>query len=418
MICLCKRIAMPPIGSILARQASGFQAKCTRFNWLANAANDRKARTRQESFVNKKKLLLGIGKYVLAFSLLSWVVWQNWSPASGGGIADALNKPMRAAPFIVAAVLYLTGILLTFVRWFVLVRAQDLPFTLWNALRLGMIGFFWSTFLPGSVGGDAVKAYVLAREQSRRTVAVATVLLDRAIGLLGLFWLVAILGTIFWLAGDPCLHNRTLAGLVACSVTLLLASVLTWVLMGFLPEWRAQRFAGRLSRLPKVGHAAAEFWRAIWMYRLKTSYLGGALGLALVGHICFVLAFYFSAQVIGTSDLHPIPTMAEHFLIVPVGMTVQALAPLPGGAGVGELGFQYLYYLVLGTQEAKSQGVLAALVARVISWLLGLVGYIVYLRTKPSLPDEKDLASLETPPEPDGPVDDALPQAPLDPACT
>ena len=83
-----------------------------------------------------------------------------------------------------------------------LVRAQDLPFTLPNAMRLGLVAFFFNAFLPGSIGGDIVKAAFLAKEQSRRTVAVATVIIDRAVGLWGLFWLVALLGSVFWVAGD------------------------------------------------------------------------------------------------------------------------------------------------------------------------------------------------------------------------
>ena len=79
---------------------------------------------------------------------------------------------------------------------------QDLPFTLGNAFRLGLLGFFFSTFLPGSVGGDLVKAAGIAREQSRRTVAVATVIMDRIMGLWGLCWLVALLGGGFWMAAD------------------------------------------------------------------------------------------------------------------------------------------------------------------------------------------------------------------------
>ena len=40
------------------------------------------------------------------------------------------------------------SILLTFTRWFLLVQAQELPFTLMNAIRLGTIGYYFNTFLP------------------------------------------------------------------------------------------------------------------------------------------------------------------------------------------------------------------------------------------------------------------------------
>src|SRR5438067_4237931 len=166
-----------------------------------------------------------------------------------------------------AGLLLTASLLISFVRWHLLVRAQDLPFALPNALRLGLVGFFFSTFLPGSVGGDIVKAAALARQQSRRTVAVATVIMDRVIALWGLFWFMALVGGGLWAAGalegpgaaESKLIVRLEAGVVG-------ASVVVWLLLGLLSDGRAERFAGRLGRLPKVGGSAAEFWRAVWMY--------------------------------------------------------------------------------------------------------------------------------------------------------
>jgi glycosyltransferase 2 family protein len=318
--------------------------------------------------------------------LLTFVIWQNW-PA----LSAAIEKPLQPGMLAIALVLYFFAIGLTFVRWYVLVRAQELPFTLWNALRLGMVGYFLSTFLPGSIGGDIVKAAFLAKEQSRRTVAVATVLIDRVIGLLGLFYLVAITGSIFYFLGDPCLENRTLRGLLIASLGVVAGSIITWILAGLLPEWRAQKFAGRLENIPKVGHSFAELWRAAWMYRSKFRYVAGSLALALVAQVGMVIGFFAGAHVfVQPEGPTPTPSVAEHFLIVPVGLTVAALAPVPGGAGVGELGFGALYYLVLGTKEAEARGVLASLVARVIAWILGIVGFLFYLVMKPSLPHDTE----------------------------
>src|SRR6266571_7416755 len=154
--------------------------------------------------VVRKRLLSAGWKYGLGLGLLSYVIWSNWAPSSGQGLHAVIQRhyvegePIHTGPLILATVIYLAGVLLTFVRWFILVRAQELPFTLSNAMRLGSIGLFFSTFLPGSVGGDIIKAAFIAREQSRRTVAVATVIIDRVIGLCGLVWLVALLGGLFW----------------------------------------------------------------------------------------------------------------------------------------------------------------------------------------------------------------------------
>src|SRR5439155_19447856 len=109
------------------------------------------------------------------------------------------GQPIHLQFLLVGVVVYALSVLLTLLRWYLLVRAQDLPFRVSDAMRLGMVGIFYNTFLPGSVGGDVIRAAFRAREQkNRRTVAVATVLMDRAIALWGLIWFVALLGSAFW----------------------------------------------------------------------------------------------------------------------------------------------------------------------------------------------------------------------------
>jgi uncharacterized membrane protein YbhN (UPF0104 family) len=321
----------------------------------------------------------------LGLALLAYVIVRNWQPpdGSGPGLAEALAKPVQLLPLTLAGLLLAGSVVVTIVRWWVLVGAQGLSFPLSAALRLGMAGYFFNTFLPGSIGGDLVKAVAIAREQSRRTVAVATVLFDRAVGLWGLVWMVALLGGAFWLAGDPTLRdNPRLVALVRTAWVAAAASLAGWLLLGFLPDRRAHRFAGRLGRIPKVGHSLAEFWRAAWMYRRRPKAVALALLLSLVSHAGCVLTFHFAARAFVTAaEADRLPGLVEHGLIVPVGMAIQALFPAPGGVGGGEFGYGKLYAL-LGRPEAY--GVLASLAQRVLSWVIGVAGYLVYLRLKPA----------------------------------
>src|SRR5205823_4932849 len=185
-------------------------------------------------------------KYALAFGLLGYVVWQNWMPGSDRGLEAVWNKhavrgePIHTGFLTLAAVVLVVSLTLTVVRWYLLVRAVGLPIRLTDAFRLGLIGFFFNTFLPGSIGGDAVKAVGLARSQKRRTVAVATVIMDRAIALWGLIWFVALFGGAFWwlglLNGPATAVSHRIILMAAVIVAL---SVVVWVLLGLLPEWRA-----------------------------------------------------------------------------------------------------------------------------------------------------------------------------------
>jgi uncharacterized protein (TIRG00374 family) len=343
--------------------------------------------------VNKQALIVAL-KYSLGLGLLAWVIIYHWHIESNGeevGLAAALQRPFHWPAFAIAFAITTLSVLITFVRWFILVRAQNLPFTPSNALRLGLIGFYLSTFMPGSVGGDIIKAFAIAREQSRRTVAVATVLFDRFVGLCGLFWLVTLLGSIMDFAGvhesagiSP--QARTvLRGILITAVVLSLGSLVFWFVMGFFAEPWSERMAQRLQRVPKIGMSLAELWRAVWMFRRRTKSVALALGLSLVSHCGFVLAFYFSVRAVMPPEA--VPSLPAHFLIVPVGMTIQAGVPTPGGVGAAEYGFGALYQLINFTFAA---GTLGSLVQRVITWVLGFLGYLVYLRMKSSLVPVED----------------------------
>jgi uncharacterized protein (TIRG00374 family) len=390
-----------------------------------------------EDLLVKKRLLSDGLKSGLGIAVLAIVIWREWNPSlemtrnslsacatialqtqpinaaayasysltvpprGSPGLGHVLTQPLQTLPILLATASLVIGVLITFVRWYVLVRAQELPFTLYNALRLGLIGFFFNNLFPGGIGGDFIKAAFLVREQSRRTVAVATVLLDRAMGLWGIIWLVALLGGVYWMIGDPLLLKEAyLRSIVFTALLIIGGTLLLCGILVVLPAWRAERFAGRLSRIPKVGQMASEFWRAIWMYRLKRTQVAGALLLSLLSQFFLVSGIYCAAHVFRDSGQSAtIPSLRESFLIVPVGIAVEALFPTPGGVGGAEAAYSELFALVDNSMRAT--GLLASLAKRLICLGLGLVGYLVYLGMRPALP----VVQLDDGPAPRAPPD-------------
>jgi glycosyltransferase 2 family protein len=346
-----------------------------------------------------KRLLVNVVKYAVGLVLLAWIMWRNWTPSASGGIGlrDAFSGPVQFVPLVLAAAIFMTGVLLTFIRWYILVRAQELALTPVNALRLGLLGFFWNTFLPGSIGGDIVKATYIAREQQRRTVAVATVLIDRAMGLWGIIFVVAVLGGAFWILGNPIiLGDGYLRSIIVASGVIVAATVCVWLVLGTLPARRAHHFAGHLGRIPKIGHSLAEFWRAVWMYRSKGGSVAVALLVSLASQLCFIFTFFYAGQISGLIGRDQMPTLADHFVLIPIGIAVQALFPSPGGTGGAQLMFSWLYGRV--SEAMEPTGVLASFFRDVIAWGLGFIGYYVYLRMRPALPpapEQEDVMNRE-----------------------
>jgi uncharacterized membrane protein YbhN (UPF0104 family) len=253
-----------------------------------------------------------------------------------------------------------------------------------DAFRLGLVGYFFNTFLPGSVGGDLLKAAFIAREQKRRTVAVSTVLIDRGVGLWGLVALTALVGGAYWAAGDPIITGQpNLVLAIRVAVAIMAASVAAWLLLGLLPERRAQRFARRLHSIPKIGKPLSEFWGAVWLYRQSGITVLKGLLMSMGGHVFTVLSFYFAAMTFQRADepLH-MPSLREHFVIVPPGIAFQGFFPSPGGVGGAEYVFGELYRAAGGDPRG---GILGCLGFRCCSWVLGLAGYVVYLFMKRDL---------------------------------
>jgi uncharacterized protein (TIRG00374 family) len=349
-----------------------------------------------------------VGLYAIGFGLLAFIIYYNWNATPGKptdvqkataflagaaadveaqranttpGLVEVFSRPVNPWPFALACVIWVVALFITFFRWYLLVRAQDLPFTVRSAVRLGLVSYFFNSILPGSVGGDVLKAVSVARDQRRQTVAVATILIDRVIGLWALAWLVALAGGIFWALGNRTLvENEALKTIVRVTAAIVIGSAMVWSLMGLFTAERSEAMAQRLARIPKLGNPLAELWRACWMFRRKDKAVAIALGMTLVGHLGWVFIFHLCVSSFPDVDSATFP---EHLLIVPVGMTAQALFPLPGGVGGGEAAYGWLYTL-LGRPAIG--GILGCLVQRVIAWGIGFIGYLVYTRMKKEVP--------------------------------
>ena len=334
----------------------------------------------------------GLALYAVGFGLLGFVIWRNWAPnGKNPGLRGLLQQTPDWAAAAAVGLLVAGYVLLQYARWYVLVRALDLPFRPRDAARLGMVGTFYSTFLPGSVSGDLVKAYFIAKDRpGRRAAAVATVLADRLAGMFGLILYGAVVGGACWAAGNPqVLASPFLQWSIGVFAGLVGLAVLTWVVVGLVPPHRADRFAGRLGRVPKAGHFLSELWYTIRAYRHRPRAVLLVVGLNAVIHTGMILAFHLAVRVYPNPDP---ATLAEHFVIAPIGYIVQAGIPLPGGVGGAEAAFGLLYEM-LGRPDQT--GLVGRFTLRVAEWVVGFTGYLVYLRTRAELPPVEAEAEAE-----------------------
>jgi uncharacterized membrane protein YbhN (UPF0104 family) len=89
--------------------------------------------------------------------------------------------------WIIAAILFtVLQILLGALRWREISVLCQAPLGDWQAFRYNMIGSFFNQTLPSSIGGDAVRLWLVQRTGAGWRAATYSILTDRAVGLIAL----------------------------------------------------------------------------------------------------------------------------------------------------------------------------------------------------------------------------------------
>ena len=184
-------------------------------------------------------------------------------------------------------------------RWILLLRARGIAITTTNAIKLFLVSSFVGSFLPAGIGGDAARAYGLARDAATGSDAVASVAVDRLLGILSLV-VMAVVGVLAWTPegrSDWRMAGAIVALTIACAAVFWANELLRWII----PDHRHERFVTR--RLLKVADAVGRYrshrgvllhvmaWSiVVQVLRVTQAYLLG-LGLAMAVPYAYFLLF-------------------------------------------------------------------------------------------------------------------------------
>jgi uncharacterized protein (TIRG00374 family) len=281
---------------------------------------------------------------------------------------------------LLASVLsFVLPVLITSVRYWYLLKIQEIHVSLWEAVRLTFLGQFFSFVVPGTVSGDLVKAYYVARHTERKAAVLVTVFVDRAVGLLEFAILPTVVMVAMWLGGVENMARFLWPAIMVAVVVLLVAAS-----AGFLFSARLRRLMGArwiLSKLPLQKHLMVVA-QAAYLYRQRAGALLKALAITFGGQFFFILAILLAGEAMGLSV-----SWYQYFLYVPLIYIVAAIPISPGGLGVTEI----LYVFFFSSAGVAASQILAlALVARLIPMLVSLPGLAVAL-TGPKLPKAAEM---------------------------
>lgn len=269
-------------------------------------------------------------------------------------------------------------------RWYLIIKIQSLSQTFSSIFSLYMIGNFFNTFMPGSVGGDLIKAwYIAGRVPEKRTRAVFSVLIDRVLGLSMMFCYSAITLLFFtgWLKINPQLK------MVAIAVWIFSGCALSFFLLFFWPPfWNlsvTQNLVSLLSKNKRMGEMTSSMmnFRHHFGTFMLTLFLSAV---SILGAIVF--------HVYLGSLLHIPLSVGQYFFVIPLAVTVSAVPLLPGGIGTGQVAF-YTLFKWMGVPDPELGGTLCTVI-QIYTILYNCLGAVFYLKSKRKIPSETNKSAL------------------------
>lgn len=321
-----------------------------------------------------KKFLVTLLKIAISAAIIAYLVWDATKDKGSENVFQRLfNQPKQWEILAAACTLCASAVMLTLVRWWYLVRALEIPLRFASGLRIGLFGYLFNLAPLGIVGGDLLKAWMLAwRHREHRAKAFASVVVDRIIGLYVLFVVAsaAILLTGFWKLKD----ERGLI-FVTCTATFVLTIVggvaIAVLLIPGVTDGKGTR---ALARLPRVGHAIGSLIEAMRMYRRKPVVLAAAVLMSVGVHMLFATGVYLIARGLPGDVL----SLGTHYVINPLSASTGAI-PLVAGPFEFLLEFFYTHVPEEGVVIQEGQGLVVALGYRLICILIAMVGACYYL---------------------------------------
>ncbi len=258
-----------------------------------------------------------------------------------------------------SVVVTLVQILLGAVRWREITALCDAPLSTARALRFNLIGSFFNQTLPSSIGGDAVRLWLVSRSGAGWRAATYSVLVDRAVGLIALAVLiVASLPWSYQLIGDA----RGRAALVLVDFAAL-AGGLGFLVFGrlkwsFLVEWLPTRHI----------HACAVIANRVLFNGTRSVFI--AL-ISLTIHVLTAVIAWGVVLSIGASA-----TFQQVFLLIPPIILITMLPISIAGWGVREATMMVAFGYA-GLPEAD--GLVVSLLYGAVSFAVGAFGGLVWI---------------------------------------
>jgi len=315
-----------------------------------------------------KKTITSFLKFALAVGLIYWLVATEKITAEP--FLRLWDKPWLI-PFMFATVFCL--IFINNYRWLLLLQGQQIASSVKQTLSLTFIGLFFNLAMPGSVGGDVIKAFYIVKEQpGTRLRAATSVLMDRVVGLyaMGLVALTSVIINYEKIGSIPQLR------ILALFIIALVGAFTVFFMIGFSRRVRNHSLMHKILDKTPGGKLIERIYDAVHGFRNgKTQFaLGILLSIGVQG--LNITSLYILARALGFETA----SLSGFFFIIPLGLIATAIPISPAGIGVGQAVFLALFTWYDGSTTQVGPALIT--ISQVVQAAWAIVGAILYFLRK------------------------------------
>ncbi len=310
---------------------------------------------------NNLKVLTTLLRIVIGIALILYLFWRFDSNKILGHVRN-----IDITYLLYALVIYLLFVIISAWRWQVLLDFKKFGLPFWRTLVIYFIALFANNFLPTTVGGDVMR--VLYAKRERKTDALATVLVDRILGFVGLFVfaLFAVLYLLIEKNQTEFLPFMVIGLAVIVFITYIFFSERIYAL--FSPVVQRIQFFRLGERLNRLHEAATEFggaWRTITVCVVQS----------VIIQTLLALGPFFVLRGMGNVDVGLLP----FFIYVPI-INVLSMIPISFNA----TGVREYFYVVLFSRAglAGDTSLAVSLVSFILVVFLSLFGGLAFILHK------------------------------------
>lgn len=275
----------------------------------------------------------------------------------------------RPTHIIVGALLLFATIPLSAFRWHLLLWCQGFRLPFRKTLQVVFVGLFFSTFLPGSHGGDIVRAgYIYHGARQQTGILLMSILVDRLTGLAGLIGL----GLAVQFALPSVIDFRIAVFMVVLIVVVVFGSFFL-PRLGRLIAMIFQRFGRHIGMGERILQLSEQIGIAIRVYMKRADILIAAVFISVVQFALSLAAVVVIANAFDFVTVAPVTIIYAGI----ASMIANAIPITPGGIGVGEAAFANA--ITLMDPQAIGPYATVFLAVRALTLLLSLPGGGVFL---------------------------------------